>query len=92
MSKTVTEDELARDLPAYITEVVDHGEHVFLKRGTRVVAELCPVSRVRKMEELPDILAALPRLTPEEAEDFEKDIEEARESLNQERARDPWAT
>ncbi|MBM4034398.1 MAG: hypothetical protein FJ291_21850 [Planctomycetes bacterium] len=92
MSKTVTVEELAHDLPAYITEVADRGEHVFLKRGSQVVAELRPVSRPRKMEELPDILASLPRLTPEEAEEFERDIELARESLNREKARDPWAT
>jgi antitoxin (DNA-binding transcriptional repressor) of toxin-antitoxin stability system len=92
MSKTVTVDELARNLPGYISEVVDRGEHVFLKRGTQVVAELRPVSRPRKMEELPAILASLPHLTPKEAEEFEKDIEQVRERLNQQKARDPWAT
>jgi len=90
MSKTVTIDEFARDLPGYITDVADRGEHVFLTRGKRVVAELRPVGRERTLAELPAIFESLPRLSPEDAEAFEKDINEARERMDSQGGRDPW--
>jgi antitoxin (DNA-binding transcriptional repressor) of toxin-antitoxin stability system len=90
MSKTVTIEELARNLPGYITEVADRGEHVFLKRGKRVVAELRPVGRERTLAELPAIFESLPKLPPEEVDALEKDINEARAQLDKLGVRDPW--
>ncbi|MBM4035832.1 MAG: hypothetical protein FJ291_29175 [Planctomycetes bacterium] len=90
MRKTVTEDELARGLPGYIADVADRGEHVFLKRGADVIAELRPVRRQRTLAELPALFDALPRLSPEEVDSLEKDINEARERLDKLGVRDPW--
>ncbi len=92
MSKTVTLDELARDLPGYITEVADRGEHVFLKRGRRVVAELRPVRRSVKLRDLPRLFESLPHLSDEDAEAFARDVEEARTLMNRAEVRDPWET
>jgi len=90
MSKTVTIDELVRNFPDYMNDVTDRGEHVFLKRGTQVVAELRPVCRQRTLAELPAIFESLPKLPPEEVDALEKDINEARAQSDKLGVRDPW--
>ncbi|MBM4039798.1 MAG: hypothetical protein FJ290_14920 [Planctomycetes bacterium] len=90
MSKTVTVDEFARDAAGYISQAVHGGEHVLLKLGSDVVAELRPVRRERTLAELPALFDAMPRLSPEEVDSLEKDINEARERLNKLGVRDPW--
>ena len=90
MSKTVTMDELAGDLAGYLTGVADRGDHVFVKRGADIVAELRPVRREVTLADLPALFDALPRLSPEEVDSLEKDINEARKRLNEVGVRDPW--
>ncbi|HUT33426.1 MAG TPA: hypothetical protein VNE39_08115 [Planctomycetota bacterium] len=92
MSKTVTVDELARNLPGYITEVADRGEHVFLTRGADVVAELRPVPRSVKLRDLPRLFDSLPHLSDEDAEAFARDVEAGRAEMNKAEVRDPWET
>ena len=90
MPNTLTVTEMARSFAEYINRVMYRGEKFLLTRANRPVAAIVPVPRVRKLSELAEILASLPHLTPEEAEDFGRDIDEARERMNKIGVRDPW--
>ncbi len=90
MSKTLTVTEMARSFAEYINRVAYRGESFVLTKGNKPVAEIRPLPVGRKLSELPALMASLPRLTPEEAEAFGKDIDEAREALNRIPIRDPW--
>lgn len=90
MANTLTVTEMSRRFAEYINRVVYRGESFVLTRGNKPIAEIRPLPKGRKLSELPGILASLPHLTPEEAEAFGKDIDEAREELNKIGVRDPW--
>lgn len=77
----ITITRLARNLADFVNRVAYRGERFTIVRGTRVVAELIPAPSGRMRSELPELLAELPRLSPEEAEAFAADMEEARRSL-----------
>ncbi len=82
--------EVARNFAEYINRVAFRGERFVLIRGGRAVAELRPVPAGRRVAELPDILAGIPRLSPEEAAAFEADLEAARAEMARLVPRDPW--
>lgn len=90
MSKTLTVTEMARSFAEYINRVAYRGESFVLTKGNKPIAEIRPLPVGRKLSELPAMMASLPRLTPEEAEEFGKDIDEAREAMNRIPIRDPW--
>jgi hypothetical protein len=58
----------------------------------RYLAPAASEGRTRRVtgRELATLLAALPRLSPEEAETFARDLARARSELAQLEARDPW--
>jgi antitoxin (DNA-binding transcriptional repressor) of toxin-antitoxin stability system len=58
------------------------GERIVLTHLGKPVAELRPFAAPRRLGELPDILAALPRLTESEAAAFADDLDRARNELN----------
>jgi hypothetical protein len=59
-------------------------------QGAEPVAELRPVTASRRLRDLPEILASLPRLSPEDLATFESDLAEARSDLQRMPIRDPW--
>ncbi|MEX1184783.1 MAG: hypothetical protein WEF86_16375, partial [Gemmatimonadota bacterium] len=61
-------------------------------RGGRPVAELTPVPGGARMGELPALLASLPRIDDEDAEQFARDLQESRDALNEAAPGDPWAS
>jgi antitoxin (DNA-binding transcriptional repressor) of toxin-antitoxin stability system len=81
MRQTVTVTTMARNFADYINRVAYRGERFLLTRGNRVVAEIRPVPEARRLSELPGLLGALPRLSPDEAEAFGRDLAENREAL-----------
>lgn len=81
---------MSRRFAEYINRVAYRGESFVLTRGNKPIAEIRPLPQGRKLYELPAILASAPHLTPEEAEAFGRDIDEAREELNKIGLRDPW--
>ena len=89
ITRSVT--EVARHFSEYINRVAFRRERFVLVRGKRPVAELRPVHAGIRACDLPAIFAALPHLTPEEAEAFGTDVEEARHKLDAASLRDPWA-
>lgn len=90
MNVTVT--EMARHFSDYLNRVSYAGESFQLVRGKRVVAELHPAPRGRRMGDLPALFKLLPRLEPEDARDFSRDLAAAKKRLNRRTARDPWAS
>jgi antitoxin (DNA-binding transcriptional repressor) of toxin-antitoxin stability system len=90
MGTTVSVTEAVRHFTDYVNRVAYRGESFFLRKGKRVVAEIRPVPHGRKLEELADILAALPHLPPDDADAFAKDVEEARNVLSRKEVANPW--
>ncbi len=84
--------EVARNFADYINRVAFRGERFTLMRGNKPVAELRPVPSGRRLGELPELLASLPRLSPDDASAFEEDIEAARSELSEQPLSDPWAS
>jgi antitoxin (DNA-binding transcriptional repressor) of toxin-antitoxin stability system len=71
------------DFPPHIRERLEHiarGESLVVVDKERPVAEIRPMPKPRTPEELAAIFESLPHLTPEEAEDFGRDLEEIRKS------------
>lgn len=82
--------EFVRNFAEYINRVVYRGERYLLIRGGREVAAVHPVPEGRTLAELPGLLTALPRLSPDEAEELARDVERARRELADSASRDPW--
>ena len=87
---TLTVTQLVRDFSAYVNRVAYRAERFTLFKGSKPVAELRPVPMGRTLGELSALLRPVPALTPEEAESFAADIDDARSLLPQEGTRDPW--
>lgn len=90
MRRTVTVTEMARNFADYINRIAYRGQRFLLTRGNRVVAEIRPVPEARSLGELPGLLSALPRLSPEEAEAFGRDLAQAREALGRPPSEGAW--
>jgi antitoxin (DNA-binding transcriptional repressor) of toxin-antitoxin stability system len=95
--KTLTVTEMSRKFADYINRVVYRGEKFILIRGNKPVAEIRPISDASDRlpnglsgKEFLELFKSLPHLTPDEAEAFGRDIDEAREEANKIPIRDPW--
>jgi antitoxin (DNA-binding transcriptional repressor) of toxin-antitoxin stability system len=84
--------DVARNFAEYINRVAFGGERFVLMRGKRAVAELRPVPSGKRLRELPELLASLPRLSDSEAADLASDMDDARRDLIHAPLRDPWAS
>lgn len=92
MRSTPSVTDVARNFAEYINRVAFRGERFVLTRGKRAVAELRPVPSGKRLRELPELLASLPRLSEAEAADLAADLDDARRDLTQAPPRDPWAS
>jgi prevent-host-death family protein len=90
MKKVITATEASRNLSDYLNRVAYGGETFVIKRGNKVVAQLIPAKPPVLGNDLPEIFANMPRLSPEEAEAFARDIEEGRDWLRKMPHEDPW--
>lgn len=82
--------EVARNFAEYVNRVAFRGEHFVLMRGRRAVAELRPVPAGMCLGDLPDLLASLSRLGPDDAAAFEADLATARDQLGSLPEHDAW--
>ncbi len=82
--------DVARHFSEYINRVTYKGDRFVLVKGGKEVAELKPVPKGRRLSELAALLKTSARLTPDEAESFEKDVESARVEMNEAEVRNPW--
>jgi len=90
MHRSTSVTEVARNFADYINRVAFRGERFVLMRGRRAVAELRPVPTGYRLGDLPELLASLPHLQPEEAAEFAADLTAAREQTNTIPMSDPW--
>ena len=91
MTKTLTVTEMLRRFSEYIHRVAYRGEGFILTKGNKPVCEIRPLPRGVTGAELIERLRSVPRLTPEEAEAFGRDIDEARKKMGTiADLRDPW--
>ena len=84
--------EVNRHFADYINRVAYRGERFTLVRGNKPVAELGPLPVGKRLAELPDLLASLPKLSEVEAEEFAEDLASGRSGLSGTGVRDPWAS
>ncbi|MBA4159971.1 MAG: type II toxin-antitoxin system Phd/YefM family antitoxin [Gemmatimonadetes bacterium] len=84
--------EVARHFADYINRVAFRGERFTLMRGNKPVAELRPVPAGRRLGELPEVLASLPRLSLKDAAALAEDLDTVRRQLAEQPLRDPWAS
>lgn len=74
--------EVERYFGAYVERVAVEGERFVLTRDGKPVAELAPVLAERQHGSLDDIFSVHPKMSPEEAESFARDVEAARAEMN----------
>lgn len=88
--RIVSVTEVARNFSEYLNRVAFLGERFILTRGAKEVAELRPRRRGNPLREIAAGLVAGPRLTVEEAEEFRRDVEDARLRAAALPVHDPW--
>jgi hypothetical protein len=75
MSKqSISATEMVRHFSHYINHVTAQRESILLCRRKKAIAELRPVPMVRRLGDLPGLIASLPRLSQQEADDFLRDV------------------
>jgi antitoxin (DNA-binding transcriptional repressor) of toxin-antitoxin stability system len=82
--------DFLRNFSDYINRVSYRNERFLLMRGGKPVAEVSPVAPARRLGELPELLASLPRLSEEDAQALARDLERARSEMDEGGLRDPW--
>ena len=91
MPETLTVTEMSRKFADYMNRVKYRRESFILTKGNEPFAEIRPLPRGVTGAELLNILRSGPHLTPEEAEAFGRDIDEARNSIGTiADLRNPW--
>jgi antitoxin (DNA-binding transcriptional repressor) of toxin-antitoxin stability system len=90
--KKITVTEAVRNISDYIDRVACGRERFVLYKDDQPIAELRPLPAGVRLGDLPSIIASLPRLSEQEAEEFRKDIEKAREELSANRGKNSSAT
>lgn len=90
MSKTITVTEMHRSFADYINQVTYKRRSFSLTKGNRTVAEIRPIVKGMTGAEFLEFWANAPHLDPEDAEQFAKDVEQARAEANSLPIRDPW--
>ena len=90
MVKTISVTEVARHFAEYVNRVAYRGESFVLVHGNKPLAELRPLPTGKRLEELPALLASLPRLSSTEATEFTDDLTAARKTFARAEVHDPW--
>jgi antitoxin (DNA-binding transcriptional repressor) of toxin-antitoxin stability system len=91
MSERISIDDFPPHIRERLERAVNDAETITVMNNDRPVAEIRPVrTRVHTPESLAQLFESLPHLTPEEAEDFGRDLEEIRKSAGNLPTTDPW--
>ena len=90
MAQNLSVTEMARHFAEYINRVAYRGECFVLVRGKKPLAEIRPLPAGKRLAELPELLASLPHLSPDEATQLADDLMAAREALARAEVHDPW--
>lgn len=91
MSESISIDDFPPHIRARLEKAVHKAETITLTAKDQPVAEVRPLAlRPHTPESLAKLFESLPHLTPEEAEDFGRDLEEIRKSAGYLPFTDPW--
>ena len=90
MRTRISVTEAVRNFADFINRVAYRGEHFVLERGGRPVARLVPVPQAGRLGDLPELMANVPGLDPEDAGAFARDMEEAAHGLPPLAESDRW--
>jgi antitoxin (DNA-binding transcriptional repressor) of toxin-antitoxin stability system len=90
MATTLSIDDFPEHTRSQLDRVVHGSETIVLMEAGKAVAEIRPVPPQRDSETIAQLFRNLPHLTPEEAEAFGRDIDEARRAADRIPVRDPW--
>ena len=74
---------LARNLADIVNRVSYRGERFTVVRGKRLVAAVVPVPEGRRLGDLAEILAGVPKLSVDSADAFGETLDDARMALGQ---------
>ena len=91
-STKITVTHAARNLSDVVNRVVYRGEQFLLIKVKKPVAQLSPIVSGKRLNELPDIIAGLPKMSNEELVAFKQDLRQASKLSRKESHRDPWAS
>ena len=92
MKATLSVTEAVRNFADLINRIAYRGEQFTLERGGKPVARMIPVPQAGRLGELPEIMASIPELGPEEAEAMAQDLAEALADLPSPTEADPWVS
>jgi len=90
MVTTLSIDDFPEHTRSQLNRVVHGSETIVLMEAGKAVAEIRPVPARRDSKTIADLLRNLPHLTPDEAEAFGRDIEEARRAADGIPMREAW--
>lgn len=90
MWRDISVTDFVRNFADLINGVAYRGDHLRLKRGRRVLAEVHPAPAGRTLGELPEMLRNLPHLSSADAASFAADVDAARAELNKMSVEDRW--
>jgi antitoxin (DNA-binding transcriptional repressor) of toxin-antitoxin stability system len=90
MPTTLSIEDFPEHTRSQLDRVVHGSETIVLLDGGKPVAEIRPVMADRDPETVAELFRNLPHLTPEEADAFGLDIDEARRAADRIPVRDPW--
>jgi antitoxin (DNA-binding transcriptional repressor) of toxin-antitoxin stability system len=90
MSESISIDDFPLHIRERLEKAVQQAETITLTDNDRPVAEIRPVPTALKVKHLAELFRNLPHLTPEEADDFGRDLEEIRRSSGPLPSTDPW--
>ena len=87
---SISVTDFVRDFSRIIHRVAFGRERFVLLKGGKPVAEVSPPPLGRQLRELPQVMADLPHLTPQDAAAFAADLDAARAQLDRIRIEDRW--
>jgi antitoxin (DNA-binding transcriptional repressor) of toxin-antitoxin stability system len=91
MTYEIAVDEAATRLPELVDKATLQGDTIVLLRQGEPVAELKGVKKKQlRLCDLPRLLREGPHLSPEDAEEFARDLEQMRAEMASAPQRDPW--
>jgi hypothetical protein len=90
MSESISIDDFPPHIRARLEQAVRDAATITLTDQDRAVAEIRPLATSLKVKQLADVLRSLPRLAPDDAEIFGRDVEEARRAIGPLPSTDPW--
>ena len=87
----ITVTELSRGLSDFINRANYRGETYLIMRGGKAVAQISPAPAGARVKDLAAILASLPPLDADDVDAFARDLDGARDAMN-EPVNDRWGS